>query len=203
MPNWGVWFDAAGRDRFGEHGVDEKTTCLGGLGRSALACGVEGVEPEGGDFLVFLEKNGCEGLGVAAGWVGAFERAAGSTWFCFDARIRLICSPILARAAGSSPPYFIDTKKFFRRLPRAVDVFADAFPEAFGGGGEPSVPVLGLNLISFFALLSEPGFEFSVGVSFGAVVGIPAADWGRDRVAGGGWPAAVFSVVDEAGMVPS
>lgn len=80
MPNWGPWFDAAGRDRLGEHGVDEKTTCLGFLERSALACGVEGVEPEGGDFLDFLEKNGCEGLGVlAGGWGGAFAGAAGST----------------------------------------------------------------------------------------------------------------------------
>lgn len=131
IPNCGPCFDAAGRERFGEHGVDEKTTCLGGLGRS-IACGVEGVEPEGGDFLDFLEKNGCAGLGVAAGWVGTFEGPAGSTLSGFGARIRLICSPILARVAVSSPPYFMEAMNFFRGLPRFVDVFADVFSEAFG-----------------------------------------------------------------------
>lgn len=56
--------------------------------------------------------------------------------------------------------------------------------------------------MTFFALVSEVGFDVSVGVSFGAVVGVPASVWGRDWILGGCRSAAVFGIV-ESGVVPS
>lgn len=56
--------------------------------------------------------------------------------------------------------------------------------------------------MTFFALVSEVGFDVSVGVSFKAVIGVPASDWGRGGTAGGCRSAVVFGIV-ETGVVPS
>ena len=100
----------------------------------------------------------------AAGGAGAVEGVPGSVWPCFRSRIWLICWPILSRAAGSLPPYLICTTKLFLPFEGALDA---GFVEAFGRGGEPRVPVFGLYLISFFALLHSVVESCFVGVSSG------------------------------------
>jgi hypothetical protein len=182
MPNWGIGAFVADsvRDFRGEQGVELYcfVLVLGGDDTDFLDLGSSVV---GSDFLVWPKKNGCVAFaGVGADDLGALADCSRQEdgGICFELvtecrawplRIPSMNLPSLTRVLGSGP-YAICTILDAGFLPRfAGGLFSTSCAssvtalDTFGFGGDPIVPVLGLNCNSFLGFaVSATGFADAV-----------------------------------------